>query len=178
MSGAVTDEMSTEDLDAIASEIAEIYGVDAADVETSVDYVASGSLDVTIPDDVSEEDAIVALQESISDVLGVHPKDVVVTIDDNGDVTYQVTGTTYDEAEAIQTAASQAEFASQVTSDLSENDSGVTVESATSDSDIEVVISSTIDTTDATGTADPSTAIEDLTQEFGLTDSSAEGKTD
>ena len=37
------------------------------------------------------------------------------------------------------------------------------------------VISATVDTTDATGTADPSVAIADLTTEYGLTDSSSEG---
>ena len=129
--------MSADEISDITSEIAEIYGVDANDVETSVDYVASGTLDVTIPSGVSEEEAINALQESISDVLGVHPKDVVVTIDDNGDVSYSVTGTTYAEAEAIQNAAAEATVADQETTDFGKGTSDVTVESATSHGDID-----------------------------------------
>ena len=175
ISGTVTSSMSSDDIDAISSDIAEIYGVDASDVETTVDYVASGTLDVTIPTGVSEEEAINAIQESISDVLGVHPKDVVVTIDDNGDVMYSVSGVTYDEAAAIQNAAAQATFVDQVTADLNEGDSGVVVESSTSNNDIEVILSVTVDTSEATGTADPVEEVSTLTQEYGLTNSIVEG---
>jgi hypothetical protein len=49
MSGSVTGEISTND---ITTEIAEIYGVDANDVETSVDYVTSGTLDIRIPENI------------------------------------------------------------------------------------------------------------------------------
>ena len=92
ISGTATEELAVEEIANITSELAEIYGVDPSEVETTVDYVASGTLDVTIPDDVSEEDAIAALQDSISDVLGVHTSDVVVTIEDDGTVSYSVTG--------------------------------------------------------------------------------------
>ena len=91
--------------------MADIYGVDPSDVETTIDYVASGTLDVTIPDDVSEEDAIAALQDSISDVLGVHSSDVVLTVEDDGSVSYSVAGATYAETESIQNAAAEADFA-------------------------------------------------------------------
>ena len=167
--------MPQTEVDQITSDLAEIYGVDVADIETSVDYVASGTIDVTIPPGVSENEAITSLQDSISDVLGVHPKDVVVTIDDNGVVTYSVTGASYAEAEAIQDVTSQVDFASQITDDLNENGSPVTVESSTPNEDIDVVVSATVDTTDATGTSDPVISIENLTIELWLTDSFAEG---
>lgn len=80
ISGTVTKNVPPNDLDEIAQEIAGIYGVAEEDVQTTVEYVTSGVIDVTIPNDVSETDAIVALQDSISEVLGVHPKDVVVTL--------------------------------------------------------------------------------------------------
>ena len=175
ISGTTTEDIPAEEIANITSELAEIYGVDPSEVETTVDYVASGTLDVTIPDDVSEEDAIAALQDSISDVLGVHSSDVVVTIDDEGTVSYSVTGGSYAEAEAIQNAASEADFSTQVTDDLVENGSTVTVESPTSNEDIEVVVSATVDTTDATGTVDPATAVADLTDSYGFTDSETEG---
>ena len=175
ISGAVTEAMSEEDVEAISNELAEIYGVDPLDVETTVDYVASGTLDVSIPEGVSEADVIAALEESISDALGVHAKDVVVTIDETGEVRYQVTGTTYEAAEAIQTAASDESFASKVTSLLNDGDSGVVVDNVDSDAEIDVVISATVDTTDATGTVDRDDAIEDLTSSYGLTNSKSQG---
>ena len=175
ISGAVTESMSEEDVAAISNELAEIYGVDPLDVETTVDYVASGTLDVSIPEGVSEADVIAALEESISDALGVHVKDVVVTIDETGEVRYQVTGMTYEEAEAIQTAASDDSFASKVTSLLNDGDSGVVVDDVVSDTEIDVVISATVDTTDATGTVDRDDAIADLTSSYGLTNSESQG---
>ena len=175
MSGPVTAAISVEDITTISEEIAEIYGVDPIDVETTVDYVTTGILDVTIPEGVSEDDALLEIQQSLGDVLGVHPKDIVVTIDDNGDVRYSVTEGSYEDAEAIQNIASDADFASKVTAALTEADSEVTVESVTSDADIEVVISSIVDTTDATGTVDPSTAVSDLSESYGLSESHTEG---
>ena len=81
ISGIVTESMSQQEVDEVTSQLAEIYGVDVNDIETTVDYVTSGTLDVTIPEDVSESEAIEVLQESISDVLGVHVKDVTVVIE-------------------------------------------------------------------------------------------------
>ena len=132
--------MSKENINAITSNLAEIYGVDISDVETSVDYVISGTLDVTIPEDILEEDAIILLEQSISDVLGVHPKDLVVTITEDGEVSYSVTGGSYDEIEQIQNTASSANFASDITADLSDNDSAMTVESSSMSNEVELVI--------------------------------------
>ena len=164
--------MSTDD---ITSELAHIYGVDEADVETTIDYVTSGTLDVTIPDDVSEEEVISALEQSIGDVLGIHPRHVVVTIDDNGDVTYSITGATYDDVQDMQSVTSEDDFASQVTEDLNEGESGIIVDSSVSNDDIEVVISATVDTTDATGTVEPVGEISTLTEDYGLAESTVEG---
>jgi phenylpyruvate tautomerase PptA (4-oxalocrotonate tautomerase family) len=90
ISGTATEDLPAEEIENITSDLAEIYGVDPSDVETTIDYVASGTLD-----DVAEEDAIAALQDFISDVLHVHSSDVVVTIEDDGSVSYSVIGATY-----------------------------------------------------------------------------------
>ena len=174
ISGAVTSDLPADNVADITTELADIYGVDPADVETTVAYTASGTLDVSIPEGVSETEVIESLQDSISDVLGVHPKDVIVSIDDDGVVTYSVTGATYAEAEVLQNIASEPNFAAQVTEDLEENGSTVVVESSTTDEEIDVVITATVDTTDATGTEDPTVAIADLTSEYGLTESNVE----
>ena len=172
MSGTVTSEISTDDF---TTQIAEIYGVEINDVETSVDYVTSGILGVSIPENIPEANAISALTESISDVLGVHSSDVVVTIDEDGVVTFSVIGESYDDVQDIQSLISDADFASDITIELNEGDSGVVVESATLRNDIEVILSATVDTSDATGTADPIEEVTSLTHEYGLTDSIVEG---
>ena len=175
LSGPATGDISSDEVSAIKNQLAEIYGVDVSDLETDVDYVTSGVLDLTIPDDIRESDAIDALQDSISDVLGVHSSNVLVTIADDGTVTYSVTGASFEEASALQTALSEPDFVSQVTEDLVESGSDITVSSNVANDDVEVIISATIDTSEASSTIDPETAIADLIEEYGFTDSVIEG---
>ena len=82
--------MPSSEVDEINYQLAEIYGVDVDDVEITVDYVTSGTLDVILPRDISESELIEALEGSISDVLGVHVKDVIVVIEDTTRVENQI----------------------------------------------------------------------------------------
>lgn len=172
MSGIVTDDISIID---ITTQFAQIFGVDSNDVETSTHYVTSGVLNTSIPDTTPAEDAITALTESISDLFGVHSKDVVVTIDNEGVVTYSVLAETYADIQNIQDSISGIDLASEITSDLDEKEFGIIVESSTLNDDIELILSATVDTSDATDTVDAIQEISILTQEYGLTDSSMEG---
>lgn len=172
MSGIVTTGISSDD---IATQFADIYGVDSSDVETSTDYVLSGILDVIIPENIADSDAITAITESISDILGVHVKDVVITLDDDGNMTYSVIGKTFDDAQEIQNMIASTDFAADITSDLNEGDSGIVVESSTSNDDIEMIISAIVDISDATGTTNPVEEVDTMAQEYGLTDSTVEG---
>ena len=177
MSGTVSSELETSDLKDITVELADIYGVDVSDIETTVDYIASGTLDVTIPDGLSEDEAVEVLRESISNVLGVHPKDVVVTIDENGAVDYSVSGANYDEVASVQMIADQNDFATRITDELKEDGSLMSVESSTVNPDLEIMVSTTVDTTDATVKDDPAGSINELTEQYGFTDSTVQGTT-
>ena len=177
MSGTVSSELETSDLKDITIELADIYGVDVSDIETTVDYIASGTLDVTIPDGLSEDEAVEVLRESISNVLGVHPKDVVVTIDENGAVDYSVSGANYDEVASVQMIADQNDFATRITDELKEDGSLMSVESSTVNPDLEIMVSTTVDTTDATVKDDPAGSINELTEQYGFTDSTVQGTT-
>ena len=177
MSGTVSSELETSDLKDITIELADIYGVDVSDIETTVDYIASGTLDVTIPDGLSEDEAVEVLRESISNVLGVHPKDIVVTIDENGAVDYSVSGANYDEVASVQMIADQNDFATRITDELKEDGSLMSVESSTVNPDLEIMVSTTVDTTDATVKDDPAGSINELTEQYGFTDSTVQGTT-
>ena len=175
-SGLATEDISSNDVAAIEQQIAEIYGVDTSDLETNVDYVTSGILDVVIPDTIAETDAIAELQDSISNVLSVHPSDVIVMINDDGTVSYSVTGGSFEEATALQDALTEPTFVEELTSSLEENGSNISVESNNADGDVAVVVSATVDTSDASGTIDANEAIENMTEEFGFENSHVEGK--
>ena len=172
ISGAVTSNIAE---DAIAAQLVEIYGADFSDVEISIDYVTSGTLNVSIPSDISEDDVLTALVESISDILGVHSRNVVVTIDEDDTVTYSITGETFTDAQEMQNVISNEDFVSNVTADLNEGNTGAVVELIAPNDSIEMTLSATIDTSDATGTLDTVEEIRDLTQKLGLTDSVVEG---
>lgn len=167
--------MLPSDILAISSDVAEIYGVDIQDVETTVDYVISGTLGVIIPEGVPESDIISSLEEMISNVLGVHSSNVVVTMDDD-QASYSVMGTSYDEMQQILNISSDPAFARNIAMELNENDFDIAVVSLTSNNDVEVVISITVDTTDATGTIDTESGISVLAETYGLTETSIDGK--
>ena len=150
--------------------------MDTSDLETNVDYVTSGILDVVIPDTIAETDAIAEIQDSISNVLSVHPSDVIVMINDDGTVSYSVTGDSFEEATALQDALTEPTFVEELTSNLEENGSNIIVESNNADGDVAVVVSATVDTSDASGTIDANQAIENMTEEFGFENSHVEGK--
>lgn len=175
LSGTATTDIPRSEIEAVASEIADIYGVDASDVETTINYVTSGTLNVIVPEELSQTEVITTLQQSISDVLGIHSSDVFVTVDDDGEVTYSVSSETFTGAEALRDLADNSSFVSQLTDDLIENESGIEVQSSSTDDIIEVVLSSTVDMTDASGTEDASVAIAALAEEHGFTDSITEG---
>jgi len=167
--------MSTTEINQITSDLAEIYGVDRSEIETSVDYVTSGTLNITIPEGFADVEVIDLLQASISDVLGIHSSDVVVTIDDEGVVTYSASGNTFTEVSVLQQIADQDNFANLVSVDLLESGSDIFVEATSSNEDIEVVVLATVDTTDAIGTVDRDVAIIKLTQDHNFTNSIIEG---
>ena len=175
ISGSITEEVSKADVDSLTSELASIYGVPTSEVEIDVDFVTSGTLDVTIPSGVSDEEVVRGLEESISDVLGVHTSDVVVTIGEGGTVVYSVTGASYDDISVIQNKTADELFASQVDEDLKDNASPIAVDSAKADPDIEVVISATIDTSEADITVNVIEALTNLTESYGFTNVTSEG---
>ena len=170
MSGPATGDISSDEISVIETELAEIYGVDVSDLETDIDYIASGVLNLTIPDDVSEIDAIITLQD-----IGVHSSDVLVRITDDGEVIYSVTGTSFEEANTLQDVLSDSEFASNLEEELIETGSDIAVVSNMANNIVEVIVSATIDASEASFTIDPVTAVQDLTQQHGFTDSTVDG---
>ena len=112
MSGIVTSTISTTDA---TVDVATAYGVDVNDITISTEYVSTGALDVTIPDDIPTVEAIAALAESISEVLGVHQRDVDVSIDPvTGEVTYEISGNEFENVESLVTLMEDPSFATQL----------------------------------------------------------------
>ena len=99
-----TEELSSSRIEELTKEVAEIYGVNSTiDVQAEVEYEVSGTLDVSFPEDVSDEEKIAALTEALSTSLDVHPKDIEITIDEEtGEISYTISSDDLLKAEQVQ----------------------------------------------------------------------------
>merc|ERR1712035_119088 len=89
----------------LINEVADIYNITSEEIDTEVDYIISGSLDLdNIPEDVTQEEVEEAVINSIAEELGVHPKDVeIISIDmETGKVEYEISTDSFEEAEKLQ----------------------------------------------------------------------------
>ena len=85
--------MTEEELISLTEDLAQTYGVSVDDVDVTPTYVVSGSMQLdSIPEDVTTEELESALEQSLADSLGLHPKDIDVSVDPvTGEVVYTVT---------------------------------------------------------------------------------------
>lgn len=170
-----TDDLSSSDISEITSQLAEIYGVDPAEIETAVGYVTSGVLDVNIPFGISNNEAVNSLQESISEVLNVHVSDVIVSIDDDGVVSYSISSDSFDAASSLQDSISEDEFLEEVTSELQNADISMEIESISIGDEIDLIVSITVDTTDSTSTMNIVAAVDALAENLGFAEAETQG---
>ena len=87
--GEVTQELSSEELKNMTETVKEQFGISDDEIVLETTYKLSGVLDVSLPlpeDGVTEEEALEALEESLSELLGVHPSQIELSINEDGDV--------------------------------------------------------------------------------------------
>lgn len=155
-STATTEEIDSTIVDDYISQIATIYGVDPSDITSETAYATSGSMQMTIPIGVSEDEVIDAVTASIAEALGVHPQDVDVLVNvDTGDVQYTVTSDNYSDA-----AGNQFDLANDIVRDGIIASIESVLPSATVDG---YEVSEDVDAT-LTFTVDADDALNDLTQ--------------
>ena len=143
MEGTVTEGFTEEEETDLVEDIAEVYNVSTDDVDLTVDYVTRGTLNVTIPEELSEEEAIAALTSAIAAAVGVHEKDVTVTIDLDGVVHYEIAGDSYEEAAGYLNLTTSDTFLETLGSELEAGDSGIVVASVDSDDEVVAVVTGT-----------------------------------
>ena len=150
---SAADEVFTADeVSSLGSQLAADYGVDVDDVTIEPTYTVTGSIDVDdIPEDVSESELEAVLEQSIADTLGVHSKDVTVTVDPStGEVTYAVTSDSDVTATSIQETLESPVFEDALTEEITTAIPTATVSSVTSNDEIEMELEVTIDASEST----------------------------
>ena len=159
----MTESLSEEEVSTIVSNVAETYGVDEADVSVEVVYQTTGTMQVTIPNDVSLEELEASLEDELSELLGVHESLIEVVVSEDGTVTYVVSSDTVELAEEVQHLLSDEIAVSTLSSGLTEQ-LGATLSSVSVDDVVTADVVVTVDTTDASNNL--SSAKETLVEEF------------
>lgn len=97
-------ELASEEISNITSSVVESFSVSSNNVDVEVAYVTTGSLDITVDGETSEEEFVEAVTSSLADLLDIHPKDVTITsVDlDSGKVIYEIASNNYDDVSTIQ----------------------------------------------------------------------------
>lgn len=98
--------MTAELIDSHITDIEDLvdkaYSIDGEDLSSSVSYITSGSLELSLPEAISSESAEIALQISIASMLHIPVESVDVTVDGTtGSAVYTITSETFDDASNI-----------------------------------------------------------------------------
>ena len=85
-------ELTSNEISEMTAAVVDSFDVDASDVNTEVAYVSTGSLEINVDVETSEDEVIDAVTTSLSDLLGVHPSDVTIVSVDlaSGEVIYEI----------------------------------------------------------------------------------------
>ena len=140
----------TLDASDLETQIANEYGVDIDDVTIDTSYTVSGTIDIDIPEDVSDDELQVILQDSIADALGVHSSDVEVNVDPStGDVTYNIVSEDDNAASILQDALESSSFLDDLNSEVSETLPSASVSEVNADDEVQVEVVVTIDASES-----------------------------
>ena len=166
LSRPVTESIDVDEVNDIQTEVADTYGVGIEEVNVDIVYQTTGTLDLSIGDDVDEEQLASDLEDELAALLGLHEGEIEVTIE-NGVATYVINSDSVETAEEIQSVLENSE--TQSTLDEAVGDE-VTIDSMTVDEDITAEIVVTVDTTNAENNLNEAAeALEESFQEQGFT---------
>jgi phenylpyruvate tautomerase PptA (4-oxalocrotonate tautomerase family) len=127
-------------------------------------------LNVTIPEELSEEEALEVLEESLAEVLGVHPSQIELTVDEFGNVEYVITTDTFVEADDLQKSIDATTFVDELNNKVQEEIPEFIIDDVDSNEEIEVEVDITVDATDVDDEAKENAkeALTDLANDLDL----------
>jgi len=142
----VTGELTTEEIKYIESVVLDGYKVDDEDVATIVEYTATGTMKVDLPSEMSEEEATEILTDVIASSLGISPEDVQVSVNtETGEVTYIVTGNSFEEANELVELLEDEENVLEILNANVGDEDGITISVVEVDEEIQAQVTIVID---------------------------------
>ena len=148
-SKVVNESLTSEEIAAILAEVADSFSVNDEDVDVSVVYETTGTINVTFSDDVKVDDLEEVLEEELAELLGLHGSDIDVNVNlENGTITYTIVSDTAEEAIDIAEVLSLANTSDTLADTIETSFPAVEVDSVDVD-DVKVDMVITVDTSDA-----------------------------
>lgn len=120
MQQLVTANLTNEEIDDLIVAVENTFGLFPHNVEAEISYDITGTIQIDMNEEVSTEELISTLEDSIAQTLNVHVSDVVVEIGSEGVATYTISSSTMEEASSLQ-AALQEDFTIEAISNETRN---------------------------------------------------------
>ena len=107
-------------LETITETIKEQYGISDEELVLETTYKVHGTLNVSFPEDVFTEEALLMLERSLSELLQIHPSQIDLKVNEDGDLIYVISSETFDDGSTIQSELSTETFISNLENDVQE----------------------------------------------------------
>lgn len=104
VTSVVTSGLTEEEITNLTNTVLEAFNTSESDVNTEVNYVATGTMDLTVPEGTTEDEVAVAVTSTLAELLNVHPKDITITSVnvESGEVEYEIVTDNYNNTATIQ----------------------------------------------------------------------------
>lgn len=134
----------------LESHLAIEYGVDVDDINIDAAYIVTGTIDIDVSEDVTDNELEQNLKNNIANALGVHLNHVQVNINPStGDVTYTIVSDSDNDASALQNALDSPSFLDDLNHGISNALPSTTISEITIDDEIELEIVAIIDASES-----------------------------
>lgn len=160
--------MALVEIESIENDVIASFGVPNEALDAKVSYIATGTMQLSALEEYFEDEIVPAVTSTLSDLLGIHPKDVVVTsVDfDTGEVGYEVSSDIFSESEQIQSSIISLSN-DDIEELMQESLPLITIHSNMAGENIEVDISITLDGSDASNVRQARTDVETILENMG-----------
>ena len=164
----MTQELTDADIESIMIIAIDEFDVSNEDIRAEVSYVTSAAIQLSIPEETSEDEVVQAVSSTLADLLGVHPRDIVVTSIDleTGEIEYEVSSEIFSETSNIQTVLDSLS-SDDIEELMQEVIPSIAVESNRVDENIEVDVSIVVDGSDAGNLREARIGVETILTDMG-----------
>ena len=164
----VTQELTDADIESMVNITRDEFDVSNEDIRAEVSYTSSATMQLSIPEETSENEVADAVSSTLANLLGVHPKDIVVTSVDmeTGEIEYEVSSEIFSETSDIQSILDSL-TEGDIENSMQELIPSVEVESNNVDENIKVDVSIVVDGSESGNLREARTGVENILTNLG-----------